>query len=133
MQGSFVATCLFEHILAFSVAFDRLEPLKPLVTKLQERNQDIYIAYSMTDLIMSDMKPYRENIDKEFKPWYNLAMTMAQSADVQLSVPRLAKGKSRFRTNVENNGLRDHYKGVVAVSFLDDINSQLQDRLQGKI
>ena len=109
--------------MAFSAAFDRLDPLKPLVTKLQKRNQDIYVAYSMIDLVMSDMKLYRENIDKEFKPWYNLATTMAQSADVQLSVPRLAKGKSRFRSNVENNGLRSHYKRVVAVPFLDDINS----------
>ena len=41
---------------------------------------------------MSDLKRYRENIDEEFKAWYNLATTMTQSVVVQPSVPRLAKG-----------------------------------------
>ena len=35
-QGLFVATCSFEHIFAFLVVFDCLEPLKPLLTKLQK-------------------------------------------------------------------------------------------------
>ena len=41
-QGLFAATKSFEHILAFSLVFNGLEPLKPLVTKLQKRNLDIY-------------------------------------------------------------------------------------------
>ena len=35
-QGLFVATRSFEHILAFLVVFGCLEPLKPLLTKLQK-------------------------------------------------------------------------------------------------
>ena len=35
-QGLFVANRSFEHILIFSVVFDCLEPLKPLVTKLKK-------------------------------------------------------------------------------------------------
>lgn len=66
-QGLFVVTCLFEHILAFSAAFYCLEPLNPLVTKLQKQNQDIYLAYSINDLVMPDLKCYRENMD-EFQP-----------------------------------------------------------------
>ena len=87
----FVATRSSEHILAFSVVFNCLEPLKPLVTKLQKPNQDIYMAYSLTDLVISDLKRYRSNIDQEFKAWYNLATTMAQSVDDQPSLPRLAE------------------------------------------
>ena len=53
---------------------------------------------------------------------------MTQSADVQSSVPQLAKRWSRFKSNVENNSRKSYYKRAVAVPFLDDINSQLQDR-----
>ena len=49
------------------------------------------MAYNMTDLVISDLKCYRESIDEELKAWYNLATTMAQSVDVQPSVPRLAE------------------------------------------
>ena len=45
----------------------------------------------MTDLVISDLKRYRENIDEEFKARYNLSTTMVQSVDVQPSVPRLAE------------------------------------------
>ena len=79
-----------EHILAFSVVFNCLKPLKPLVVKLHKQNQDIYMKYSMIDLVASDLKRYRENIDKEFKAWYNLATSILQSVDVQPSVPQLA-------------------------------------------
>ena len=40
-QGLFLACCRFDCLTAFSVLFNGLERLKPLVTKLQERNQDI--------------------------------------------------------------------------------------------
>ena len=61
-QGLLVATCSFERILAFSVVFNGLEPLKPFVTKFKKQNQDIYMAYSMTNLAISDLKRCRENI-----------------------------------------------------------------------
>ena len=86
----------------------------------------------MIDLVMSDLKRYQENIDEEFKAWYNLPTTRAKLVDVQTSVPRLAKGWSRFISNVENNGPKSYCKRAVAVPFLDDINSQLQDRLQDR-
>ena len=56
----------------------------------------------MIDLVMSDLKLYRENIDEQFKAWYNLATTVTQSVVVQPSVARLAKDWRRFRSNVEN-------------------------------
>ena len=87
LQGLFVATRSFEYILAFSVVFNCLEPLNPLVTKLKKQNQNIFMAYSMIDLVMSYLKRYRENIDEEFKAWYNLAATMVQSVDTNRLYP----------------------------------------------
>ena len=92
LQGLFGPTGSLKHILVFSVVFDCLEPLKLLVAKFQKQNQVIYMTYGMIDLVVSDLKRYRENIDKEFKAWYNLATTMVQSDDVQLSLLGLAKG-----------------------------------------
>ena len=79
------------------------------------------MAYSMIDLFISNLKRYQQNIDKEFQVWYNLATTMAQPADVQSCVLRLAKGCSRVRSNVENDCLKFYYKGAAAVAFLDDV------------
>ena len=61
-QGLFAATKLFEHILAFCLVFNGLEPLKPLVTKMQKRNQGIYKAYQMIDNAISKLKGFRHRI-----------------------------------------------------------------------
>ena len=50
-QGLFAICRKFDHIIAFSVLFHCLEPTKPLVTKLQKRNQDIYQAYCIIDKV----------------------------------------------------------------------------------
>ena len=127
-QDLFVAYRSFENILAFSAVFNSLESLKPLVTKSQKWNQDIYMAYRMIDLVMSYLKRYLENIDEEFKAWYYFAMTMSQSVDVQPTVTWIAKSWSRFNSNIEHDGPKSYYKRAVIVPFLDDINSQLQYR-----
>ena len=61
-QGLFAATKLFEHILAFCLVFNGLEPLKPLVTKMQKCSQDIYKAYQMIDNAISKLKDFRHRI-----------------------------------------------------------------------
>ena len=44
----FVATRLFEYIMAFSVVVNCFEPLKPLVTKLQLKSRYSYgIQYDL--------------------------------------------------------------------------------------
>ena len=55
-QGLFAACRRFDRLVAFSVLFNGLEPLKPLVTKLQKRNRDIYQAYQMIDQVLKDLK-----------------------------------------------------------------------------
>ena len=47
--------------------FHGLEPTKPLLTKLQKRNQDICQAYCMIDKVVSDLRDIQSNIDAEFK------------------------------------------------------------------
>ena len=96
----FAATNSFEHILAFSLVFDGLEPLKPLVKKLQKRNQDIYKAYQTIDSVISELKGFRGNVDIEFEHWFNFAVKLGEEVNTIPLVPILAKSWSRFRTNV---------------------------------
>ena len=91
-QGLFAATKSFEHILAFSLVFNGLEePLKPLVKKLQKRNLVIYKAYQMTDNVISELKGFSDNLDIEFKNWFNFAVKLGEEVNTVPSVPRLAK------------------------------------------
>ena len=40
-QGLYAVCHKFDRLIAFSILFNGLQPLKPLVTKLHKRNQDI--------------------------------------------------------------------------------------------
>ena len=60
----------FGHIVAFTVALNGLEPIKPLVSKLQKRNQDIFKGYHMIDNVIDRLKGMRGEVDDEFNDWY---------------------------------------------------------------
>ena len=131
-QGLYAACSSFAHIVAFSVFFNGLEPLKPLVVKLQKRNQDIFKGYYMINTIVSDLMDYRRNVDKEFSIWYGFAVEMANSIDVEPSTPRIAKCWSNYRDNVDHDSTESYYKRSMAVSFLDDIISQIRDQTKDR-
>ena len=131
-QELFAATKSLEHILAFSLVFDGLEPLKPLVMKLQKRNQDIYKTYQITDTVISELKRFRDHLDVELEYWFNFSVKLREEVNTVPSVPRLAKSWSRFRPNVENNGSLSYNKRSLAIRFLNNINSQLEYRLKDR-
>ena len=60
---SFTSITRFEKLIAFSILFNGLEPLKLLVIKC---SSDIYEAYQMIDKVITNIKYLRENIDHEF-------------------------------------------------------------------
>ena len=53
--------------------FNGLEPLKPLVIKLQKRKSDLYQSNQAVVQVIEDLKYVRENIDHEFDHWYSMA------------------------------------------------------------
>ena len=131
-QRLFAATKSFEHISVFSLVFNGLEPLKTLVTKFQKRNQNIYKAYQITDNIISEVKGFRDNVDIDFEHWFNFAVKLGEEVNTVPSVPRLANSWNRFRPNVENDGSLSYCKRRLAISSLNDINSQLEYRLKDR-
>ena len=54
-QGFFGVSRKFDRNIAFSVMFHGLESTKPLITRLQKRNQGIYQAYCIIDKVLSDL------------------------------------------------------------------------------
>ena len=99
-QGLFAACRRFDRLVTFAVLYNGLEPLKPLVTKLQKCNQDIYQAYQMIYQVINDLRETKDDMDEEFHHWYEMACEMAKSVGVMPSEPRLAKCWSRYRNNV---------------------------------
>ena len=53
----------FDRLFAFAVFYNGLEALKPLVTKLQKRNQDIFQVYQVIDQIINDLRETKDNME----------------------------------------------------------------------
>ena len=66
-QNLFLACQEIDYLVAFSVLFKELEPLKPLETKLQRKNQYISYACYMIDEVLNHFKDFEKSIKKEFK------------------------------------------------------------------
>ena len=77
-QGLFATCQRFDRLVNFAVLYNELEPLKPLVTKLQKGNQDIYQAYQMIDQVNTNLRETKDNVDEGFHHWYEMACEMAK-------------------------------------------------------
>ena len=55
-QGLFHSCGRFDRLVALAALFNGLEPLKPLVTRVWRRNQDIYNEDHVTGQVISDLK-----------------------------------------------------------------------------
>lgn len=53
----------FEHIAAFVIAKELLEPIKPIAEYLQGRLQEVYFGFKKVDEVKSNYKTMRENVD----------------------------------------------------------------------
>ena len=84
----------------------------------------------MIDNVISELKGFRDNVQLEFEHWLNFPVKLGEEVNIVPSVPRLAKSRRRFRPNVKNDGPLSYNKRSLAISFLDDINSQLKYRLK---
>ena len=71
----------FEHILAFSLFFNGLEPLMLLVKKLQKRSQYIYQPCQMIRNVISKLKGFSDNVNIEFEHWFNFAVKLGEEVN----------------------------------------------------
>ena len=80
----------------------------------------------MIDNVISKLKGFRNNADIEFEHWFNFTVKLGEEKNTVASVPRLTKIWSRFRPNFENDGSLSYYKKILAIPFLDYMNSKLE-------
>ena len=61
------------------------EVIRPLATKLQKQDQDVYYTYQMVDDVRQRLEEIRTNVETEFSGWYEASQTMAQEVDSELT------------------------------------------------
>ena len=137
-QGLYTACTKFSHLISFSILFNGLEPLKPLVTKLQKRNLDIYKAYHIIDEVVLDLENIRTNIDEEFRRWYDMAEEMTESVGAQVQFPR---GSTCFCGTMlsdddgnlsEREKIEAHFKTKVAIPVMECLISDVKHRMENR-
>ena len=128
-QGLFSSCRRFDRLVAFDVLFNGLEPLKPLVAKLQKRNLDIYHAYYMINKVIRDLKDIKRDIENEFKGWFKFATDMASSVGVDPEKPRTAKCWSHFKDNVLSTDYESYYRQSIVIPVMDSLINNLEDRI----
>ena len=109
-QGLFAACPKFDRLVAFAVLYNGLEPLKLLVTKLQKRNQDIYQAYQMISQVINDLRETKDNMDKEFRHWYEIIWQIENIQNCLLCYPLFV-----FHQNLILMPLLHHFKKLLVM------------------
>ena len=131
-QGFFGVSRKFDRNIAFLVMFHGLEPTKPLITRLQKRNQGIYQAYCIIDKVLSDLWDIQSNIDTEFKVWFTFAVNMTKSVGVEPSLPRTARCWSRYRNNVPGEDSELCHRRSIVIPVMNDLITNFQDQMSGR-
>lgn len=122
----------FRHIISLIIAINALEPIKPLVKKLQKRNADIFKGYHMIDSVIEELGKFRENIDVVFDKWYKEAAEFAAEVNVRPEMPPTAKCWKTTNSNDKEGDSKEYFKCSIAIPFLDDITNQLIERLKDR-
>ena len=119
-----------QHIIAFLVAKNGLEQVKPIAAKLQKKDQDIVHAYNMIDSTIDNVKELRKNIKDD---WFVDATRIANEIGSEISLPRIA-GRQIYRANALADGAttEDYFRVNVAIPFVDHLEQQLLESRVGK-
>ena len=112
--------------------FHSLEATKPLVTKLQKRNQDIYESYCMIDVVMSDLLGIQSNIDTEFKVWFTFIVDMAKSIRAEPSLTRTGRCWSCHRNNVSGEDSEMYCQRSITIAVMNDLITNFEDRMSDR-
>ena len=95
-QGLLSSMKTSSNIVAFQVVRNTLEVIRPLATKLQKQDQDVYHAYQMVDDVRQRLEEIRTNVETEFSGWYEASQTMAEEVDSEAVLKSITKGMSAF-------------------------------------
>ena len=118
------------HIIAFFVAKNTLEIVKPIAVKLQKREQDVIQAYSMIDSAIDEIHSLRADIENQCHDWYEEATKLAERIETTLSKPRITS-RQRPRASAGtgcNLSDEEYFQINFCIPFVDHLESELRAR-----
>ena len=119
-QGLLASLRNFSNIVAFIVARNELHTVKPMATKLQQRDLDVYEAYALIDRTRAKITNMRSDIHEEFTVWFREASLVAEK--VGSSIGLLEKSypgeivPKRNRTQIEWVRFHQRYRTQGTIS-----------------
>ena len=131
-QSFFLAVCHFPFLVTtLLVAKELLGYTKALSVKLQGRYVDVVRAYNEVSFVKSPLQSTRESVDSFHSLVYSKALEIAESVDVQESMPRTT-GRQHNRSNVPASCPSEYYQRVVTISVLDHLISEMDSRFNSR-
>ena len=130
-SGLFHATLGFQFIICFLVTSKCLEVTRPLTKQLQSSTFDVVTSKKNVTLLYIALRRLQAEIDIRHEEWYDLALNLADSINVEPARPRTAN-KQANRDNTPSNSVSHYCKRVVPVPFLDYLASQIQSRFSDR-
>ena len=120
-----------ETIIAFIVAKNVLENIRPIASKLQKRDLDIYHAYNMIDETKKRIETLRFEIEAEFNVWYEEATHLFRKLGITIQSPRIiGSGRQIHRANAPSTCPKEYYLRNLAIPFVDHLLVELDNRFK---
>ena len=117
----------FEHVVAFLLSKELLEPIKPIAECLQGRLQEIYFGFKKVDEVKEHYKQLRENVNAEHNRIYHKALNLCRDISSSESMPRVIRGR-QTRPNPTVSSPTDYWRVTITIPLLDSIISELEAR-----
>ena len=128
-QGLLTSLPSSHTIIAFIITKNVLENVRPMTSKLQKRDLDIYQAYSMIDQTRERMITMRQDIEEEYSVWYKDATCLVILLGTSIMAPGTTRSSRQMqRVNVSITSPREHYLRNLAIQFCDHLSAEFHNR-----
>ena len=116
-QGLLSTMTSFQFLVTFICVKAVLETVRPLASKLQKRDLDLFEAANLIDDRIQRVKEMRSEIDTEFGNWYDDSKRIADELDIEVKKPRMCN-RQAHRSNVNSSADPcEYYKTNIAIPF----------------
>ena len=119
----------FEHVAAFFLSKELLEPIKPIAECLQGRLQEVYFGFNKIDEVKEHYKKLHEKANAEHDQIYRKALNLSTHIGCNESMPRVIRGR-QTRPNPTVSSPSDYWRVTITIPLLDSIISELEARFQ---
>ena len=108
----------FEHIVAFTLSKQLLEPIRPIAQCLQGKLQEVYFGFKKIGEVKQLYMDMRNNVDKQHTKMYEKALKLASDIGCEENMPRIIRGR-QTRPNPDVASPCDYYRVIITIPFLE--------------